>query len=415
MTYETEVSVDSFEHLLEDDRDLAQRIDAEDPYTAGILYRALEGRRPTVAEGAHLLTLRDGALSALIATADRIREEDVGDIVTYVVNRNVNWTNVCFVGCKFCAFAHYKHEQEAYNLPIDVVLAKIAEGIANGATEVCMQGGINPEMPADGYFTILEAVKKAFPRLHVHAYSPMEVHYGARRAGLDYEGFLLRLKELGIGSIPGTAAEILDDEVREILSHKKLSTAQWIAIITTAHKLGIPTTSTLMYGHVETPIHVARHIDLIRSIQQQTGGFTEFVPLRFIWQNTALYREGRVGPVPQGQLDLALYATSRLMLRGLIHNLQTSWVKVGHDLATLTLRAGCNDLGGTLMEESISREAGAEAGEYTSVEELQAMARSVGRIPRQRTTLYQLIDGMHDGSHHVTNQGYAAGGWGGSS
>jgi len=415
MSYETEPFADAIEPLLADDRSLSERLEAVDGYTAGILARALDGRRPTVEEGAHLLTLRDQALSALIATADHVRAEEVGDVATYVVNRNVNWTNVCFVGCKFCAFAHYKHEAEAYNLPIDTVLAKIAEGIANGATEVCMQGGINPDMSADGYFSILEAVTAAFPRLHVHAFSPMEIHYGAHRAGLDYEGFLERLKELGIGSIPGTAAEILDDDVREILSHKKLATAEWVSIIRTAHSLGIPTTSTVMYGHVETPLHIARHIDLIRSLQAETGGFTEFVPLRFIWQNTRLYHEGLVRPIPQGQLDLAVYATSRLMLRGLIRNLQTSWVKVGHKLATLTLRAGCNDLGGTLMEESISREAGADAGEYTTVEELRAMARGAGRIPRQRTTLYRLIDEMQDGGHHVANESYAAGGWGGSS
>jgi FO synthase len=368
-----------------------------------------------VEEGAHLLGLRDGALSALIATADAVRREDVGDVVTYVVNRNVNWTNICFVGCKFCAFAHYKFEAEAYNIPMERVLAKIAEGIDRGATEVCMQGGINPEMPGEGYFDILEAVKTAFPQIHVHAFSPMEIHYGSHRAGMSYRDFIARLMDLGIGSIPGTAAEILDDDVREVLSHKKLAVAQWIEIITTAHALGVPTTSTVMYGHIETPLHIARHIDLIRTLQAETDGFTEFVPLRFIWQNTRLYQEGLVRPIPQGQLDLAVYATSRLMLRGLIDNVQTSWVKVGHKLAALTLLAGCNDLGGTLMEESISREAGADAGEYTSVEELCAMARSMGRIPRQRTTLYGLIDEPANDIHDVGNEGYAAGGWGGSS
>jgi FO synthase len=413
MSYETEPNADAVEFLVDDERTIAERIAATDAYTAAILERALAGARPTVEEGAHLLALRDGALSALVATADRIRQEDVGDVVTYVVNRNVNWTNICFVGCKFCAFAHYKHESEAYNLPIETVLAKIAGGVDRGATEVCMQGGINPEMPADGYFRILDAVKIAFPRLHVHAFSPMEIHYGARRGLMSYRDFLARLKDLGIGSIPGTAAEILDDDVREILSHKKLAVSEWVEIITTAHRLGIPTTSTVMYGHIETPLHIARHIDLLRTIQQQTGGFTEFVPLRFIWQNTRLYQEGLVRPIPQGQLDLAVYATSRLMLRGLIDNVQTSWVKVGHKLAALTLLAGCNDLGGTLMEESISREAGADAGEFTSVEELCAMARSAGRIPRQRNTLYGLIDEPEDEIDDVGNQGYAAGGWSG--
>ena len=415
MSYETEPNADRLDDLLQDERTLVERLAACDREIAGVLDRALEGRQPTVDEGARLLGLRDQDLSALVATADAIRKEDVGDVVTYVVNRNINWTNICFVGCKFCAFAHYKHEAEAYDIPVETLLAKVQDAVDRGATEVCMQGGINPEMDADGYFRVLTRVKEAFPQIHVHAYSPMEIMYGARRAGMDYPTYIGRLKELGIGSIPGTAAEILDDEIREILSHKKLSVATWVEIVKTAHALGVPTTSTVMYGHIETPMHVARHIDLLRSIQAETGGFTEFVPLRFIWQNTRLYHEGLVRPIPQGQLDLAVYATSRLMLRGMIDNVQTSWVKVGHKLATLTLLAGCNDMGGTLMEESISREAGADAGEYTSVDELRAMIRSVGRIPRQRNTLYGLIDEPEHEIGDVANQGYAASGWSGSS
>ncbi|HYC54423.1 MAG TPA: 5-amino-6-(D-ribitylamino)uracil--L-tyrosine 4-hydroxyphenyl transferase CofH [Candidatus Binatia bacterium] len=396
MSYETEEFPDRVDHLLFDDRSLERRIASVDAYTAGVLTRALEGTRPSVEEGAHLLTLRGNELSALVAAADHIRSEDVGDIVTYVVNRNVNWTNICFVGCKFCAFAHLKGSELAYDHPIDRVLGRIREGVERGATEVCMQGGINPEMHADGYFELLRAIRDAFPDLHIHAYSPMEIYYGARRAGMTYEEFIREAVACGLNTIPGTAAEILDDEVREILSHKKLDVANWVKIITTAHQLGVPTTSTVMYGHLETPMHVARHIDLLRTIQQQTGGFTEFVPLRFIWQETRLYAEGLVKPIPQGQLDLAVYATSRLMLRGLIDNLQTSWVKLGHELSTLSLAAGCNDVGGTLMEESISREAGADAGEFTSVEELQAMIRRMGRIPRQRNTVYELIDEIED-------------------
>ncbi len=411
---------DRLEFLLEDTRSLQQRLASTSAQTAGILERALAGRRPSVEEGAYLIGLRDNELAALVATADEIRHRDVGDVVTYVVNRNVNWTNVCFVGCKFCAFAHLKGDAEAYNISIDAVLEKIDDAVDRGATEVCMQGGINPELPADGYFQILDAVHRTFPRLHIHAYSPMEIMYGARRAQMDYPAYIGRLQELGLGSIPGTAAEILDDEIREILSHKKLSVATWVQIISTAHALGMPTTSTVMYGHIETPLHVARHIDLLRTIQAETGGFTEFVPLRFIWQNTVLYREGRVQPIPQGQLDLAVYAASRLMLRGLIDNLQTSWVKIGHELATLTLQAGCNDLGGTLMEESISREAGADAGEYTSVAELRAMIRSAGRIPRQRTTLYALIDEDQECEapnaqiYDLHERSYASSGWSGS-
>ena len=413
MEVELRTPCDDLSRFISDGRTLEQRIAAVAPEAAGILERALEGRRPTVEEGAYLLGLRGSDLGALVSTADRIRADEVGDVVTYVVNRNVNWTNICFVGCKFCAFAHYKRDPLAYDLPMETVLAKIAEGIERGATEVCMQGGINPDMEADGYFKILEAVHTAFPRLHIHAYSPMEVFYGSRRAAMNYRDYIARLMELGLGSMPGTAAEILDDEIREILSHKKLTTADWVEIIRTAHSLGLPTTSTVMYGHIETPGHVARHIDLIRTIQSETGGFTEFVPLRFIWQNTQLYAEGKVAPVAQGELDLAVYATSRLMLRGLIDNLQTSWVKVGHELATLTLMAGCNDLGGTLMEESISREAGADAGEFTSVEELRAMIESVGRVPRERTTLYRLMDEPYDETETPV-EGHAARGWGGS-
>jgi FO synthase len=404
---------DDLEALWHDERGLERRLGDADPAIAGILDRALQGKRPSVEEGVLLLGARDDDLAALVATADRIRADDVGDVVTYVVNRNVNWTNICFVGCKFCAFAHYKRDPAAYDLPIETVLEKIREGIERGATEVCMQGGINPEMPVDGYFRLIDAVHRAFPRLHIHAYSPMEILYGARRAGLGFRDYIARLIELGLGSMPGTAAEILDDDVREILSHKKLTTADWVEIIRTAHELGLPTTSTVMYGHIETPWHIARHIDLLRRIQLDTGGFTEFVPLRFIWQNTALYAEGRVAPVSQGRLDLAVYATSRIMLRGLIDNIQTSWVKVGHRLATLTLLAGCNDLGGTLMEESISREAGADAGEFTSVGELRAMIESVGRAPRQRTTLYRPIDEPSHGEH-IAGEGHVAGGWSGS-
>lgn len=404
---------DDLEALWRDERTLAERLASASPRVAAILERAVAGKRPTVEEGVALLEARGNDLAALMAAADKVRYDDVGDVVSYVINRNVNWTNICFVGCKFCAFAHYKREPEAYDLSVETVLGKIREGIERGATEVCMQGGINPEMEPDGYFRLIDAVHREFPTLHIHAYSPMEILYGARRAGLGYRDYIARLIDLGLGSMPGTAAEILDDDVREVLSHKKLTTAAWVEIIRTAHALGLPTTSTLMYGHIETPWHIARHLDLLRSIQAETGGFTEFVPLRFIWQNTALFAEGLVRPVAQGGLDLAVYAASRLMLRGLIDNIQTSWVKVGHRLATLTLLAGCNDLGGTLMEESISREAGADAGEYTSVEDLRAMAESVGRIPRQRTTLYRLIDeAVHD--TNTAAESHVAGGWSGS-
>jgi len=282
--------------------------------------------------------------------------------VTYVVNRNINFTNVCFVNCKFCAFKRQRWEEDAYTHGIDVVMGKVDEAIARGATEVCMQGGINPDMAPFTYRDVLVAIKERHPALHVHAFSPMEIMYGSRRTGMPYLDYLRMLRDGGLGSIPGTAAEILDDEVREV-----------------------------MYGHVETSGHIARHLDLIRTLQKETGGFTEFVPLGFIWEQTQLYRDGLVTPQPKGLRDLRVYAVSRLFFRGWIDNIQTSWVKLGHRLSQLSLRAGCNDFGGTLMEESISREAGADAGEYTSAEEIEAFVREMDRVPVQRTTLYGRI------------------------
>jgi FO synthase len=363
-----------------------------------------------VDEAEGLLQAEGDDLVALVRAADVVRRADVGDDVTYVVNRNINFTNVCFVNCQFCAFKRQRWEADAYTHGLDLVLAKVEEAIARGATEVCMQGGINPDMEPFTYRDILVAIKARFPKMHVHAFSPMEIMYGARRTRMDYPAYIGMLRDAGLGSIPGTAAEILDDEVREVLSHKKVDVRTWVEIITTAHRLGVPTTSTVMYGHVETAGHVARHLALVRSIQQETGGFTEFVPLGFIWENTQLYRDGKVTPHPKGLRDLRIYAVSRLMLRGVIDHVQTSWVKLGHRLAQLTLRAGCDDFGGTLMEESISREAGADAGEYTSVEEIAALVTAMGRRPVQRTTLYQRM-----GAPGEPAIDHGAGGWRGGS
>jgi 7,8-didemethyl-8-hydroxy-5-deazariboflavin synthase CofH subunit len=396
---------DTIERVVLDDAPLPTVLDRARPAVRRILDRALDGAELTADEGEALLGTADDDLTALVRTADLVRETDVGDEVTYVVNRNINFTNVCFVNCQFCAFKRQRWEEDAYTHGLDIVLGKVEEAIARGATEVCMQGGINPDMEPFTYRDVLVAIKTRYPRLHVHAFSPMEIMYGARRTNMDYPAYIGMLRDGGLGSIPGTAAEILDDEVREILSHKKVDVRTWIEIITTAHRLGVPTTSTVMYGHVETAGHVARHIALIRDIQKATRGFTEFVPLGFIWENTKLYHDGKVTPQPKGLRDLRVYATSRLMLRGRIDNLQTSWVKLGHRLAQLTLRAGCNDFGGTLMEESISREAGADAGEYTSAEEIEALVRAMGRTPVERTTLYGRV-GQTD---------HGVGGWRGSS
>jgi len=380
---------------------LERRLAAARPGIRAHLERVLAGATLTTDEGVDLLTTEGADVLAVIAAADAARSADVGDDVTYVINRNVNFTNVCFVGCRFCAFKRQRWEEDAYNQTVDAILAKVQEAVDRGATEICMQGGINPDMPPFTYRDILIAIKRAFPAIHMHAFSPMEIMYGSRRTGMSHGDYLAMLKSHGLGTIPGTAAEILDDEVREILSHKKVDVRTWIDIITTAHRLGIPSTATIMYGHVESPRHVAAHLALIRTLQHETGGFTEFVPLRFIHHNTELYRDGLVpDPPPKGMYDLRMYAATRLMLRGAIANIQTSWVKINHELAQTSLLAGCNDFGGTLMEESISREAGADAGEYTPVDEIQRLIAGVGRRAVERTTLYQKLEGGAERVRH---------------
>ncbi len=382
---------DEVRAIVEDPRPLDRLLAAAGPATARALQRALAGHELNAAEGEHLLQVEGDDLVALTRAADAVRAADVGDEVTYVINRNINWTNICFVGCQFCAFAVHRKDATAYNHSIDDVLVKVQDAVDRGAHEVCMQGGINPESDAFFYRDLLRAIKARFPQLHVHAFSPMEVMYGARRTGMTYRDYLIMLRDAGLGTIPGTAAEILDDDVREILSYKKVDVRTWIEIVTSAHEIGLRSSATVMYGHVETPGHVARHIALIRDLQKQTGGFTEFVPLRFIHTLTKLYQKGLVVPPPVGLLDLRVYATSRLMLRGWIDNLQTSWVKLGTELSQLTLRAGCNDFGGTLMEESISKAAGADFGEYLPETEIITLIRAAGRIPVQRTTTYGRI------------------------
>lgn len=357
------------------------------------LKRSLNHEELTAEEGLLLYTAQDGDLRAVVKCADLARAEDVGDEVTYVVNRNINFTNICFVGCQFCGFKRQKWESDAYDHSDETILAKVGDAVARGATEVCMQGGINPDMPALKYRDLLVAIKSHFPQIHMHAFSPMEIMYGARRTRMEYPEYIGMLREAGLGSIPGTAAEILDDSVREILSHKKVDVATWVDIITTAHSLGVPTTSTIMYGHLESPRHVVNHVNLLRSIQKQTHGFTEFVPLRFIHENTVLFRKGLVSPPPLGLPDFQMYAFSRLFLRGQIDNLQTSWVKLGVDLAALTLKVGCNDFSGTLMEESITAQAGGTSGEFVAVDLIEERANEMGRTAVERSTTYRKLYG----------------------
>jgi len=363
------------------------------PAVRTALERALLKRELTPEEGLLLYTSEGDDLRATVKCADLARAEDIGNEVTYVVNRNINFTNICFVGCQFCGFKRQRWEADAYDHSDETIVRKVADAVARGATEVCMQGGINPDMPPFKYRDLLDAMKRAFPEIHIHAFSPMEIMYGAKRVRMDYPEYITMLKEHGLGSIPGTAAEILDDGVREILSHKKVDVAAWVEIITTAHAVGVPTTSTVMYGHVESPQHVVNHLDLLRTIQKRTHGFTEFVPLRFIHENTVLFRRGLVKPQESGILDLQMYAFARLFLRGFIDNIQTSWVKLGVDLAAVTLKAGCNDFSGTLMEESITAQAGGTAGEFVAVDLIEEKAREAGRVAVERSTLYKKLYG----------------------
>jgi 7,8-didemethyl-8-hydroxy-5-deazariboflavin synthase CofH subunit len=333
----------------------------------------------------------DNDLLGVLVAANLLREELVGNIVTYVVNRNINFTNICFVGCKFCAFSRGPRESDAYYLSLDEVAEKAREAWQLGAREVCIQGGLPRNLPKFYYRDILRAVKTAVPGMHIHAFSPMEIAYGVELTGMPLAEYLSMLRDNGLGTLPGTAAEILDDEIRHILSANKLSTAQWIEVIRTAHRCGIRTTSTMMYGSAETPAHWVRQMRLLREIQSETGGFTEFVPLGFVHQNTILFHQGLSRSGPSTAEHLKVHALARILLAGSINNIQVSWVKLNRRLSQLCLHAGANDYGGTLMEENISREAGATAGQYTSPEDFQTLILDIGRIPAERNTTYSSI------------------------
>jgi 7,8-didemethyl-8-hydroxy-5-deazariboflavin synthase CofH subunit len=344
-------------------------------------------------EQCSLLANADGDdLLGLLVAADALRRELVGNIVTYVVNRNINFTNICFVGCKFCAFSRGPRESDTYFLSLEQMAQKAREAAQIGATEVCIQGGLPHGLPPFHYRDILRAVKQAVPGMHIHAFSPMEIVYGVELTGMSLEDYLHMLRDNGLDTLPGTAAEILDDEVRFVLSRNKLSTEQWKQVIRTAHSCGIRSTSTLMYGHVESPEHWVNQLLLFREIQQQTGGFTEFVPLGFVHQNTLLFQQGIARSGPSLAEHLKIHALARVLLAGSINNIQVSWVKLNRGLSQLCLHAGANDYGGTLMEENISREAGATAGQYTSPEDFQALILEAGRIPAERNTVYTRIN-----------------------
>jgi FO synthase len=348
-------------------------------------------RDPAGLSDAEYLSLlgADGAdLEALASLADSVRRDVNGDDVTYVVNRNINFTNVCYTGCRFCAFAQRRTDADAYTLSMSQVGDRVDEAWAAGATEICMQGGIHPDLPGTAYFDLAREVKKRQPDIHLHAFSPMEIVNGAARTGMSFEDFLTGLKEAGLGSVPGTAAEILDDDVRWVLTKGKLPTASWLEIIKTAHRVGLPTTSTMMYGHVDTPAHWVGHLRTLAAVQDETGGFTEFVLLPFVHHNSPIYLAGVARPGPTVRENRAVHAVARLLLHGRVSNIQTSWVKLADAGTKAVLQGGANDLGGTLMEETISRMAGSENGSLKTIEELEAMAAAIGRPARQRTTEY---------------------------
>jgi FO synthase len=353
--------------------------------------RAAE-RNPAGISDAQALALLDAdgpELDALAALADGLRRDVAGDDITYVVTRNINFTNVCYTGCRFCAFAQRRTDADAYTLSLSQVADRAEEAWAAGATEVCMQGGIHPDLPGTAYFDLAAEVKRRCPDIHVHAFSPMEVSNGAARTGLSVREWLIRAREAGVGSLPGTAAEILDDDVRWVLTKGKLPASAWIEVITTAHELGIRTSATMMYGHVDTPAHWVAHLRVIRGIQERTGGFTEFVLLPFVHANAPIYLAGLARPGPTRRENRAVHALSRLMLHGAIDSVQCSWVKLGDEACRDMLAGGVNDIGGTLMEETISRMAGSQHGSYKTISQMAALVGPLGRPLRQRTTLYE--------------------------
>jgi len=353
---------------------------------------AIRGEALSEDEIARLFTARGPDLAAVCAAADALRRQTVGDSVRYVVNRNINYTNICLHHCTFCAFSKGKLSEElrgpVYDLALEEVARRAAEAWERGATEVCMQGGIHPDYTGETYLSLCRAVKEAAPQMHIHAFSPLEIRHGAASLGMEVGPYLARLKEAGLGTLPGTAAEILDDEVRSRLCPDKLRTHEWLAIVEAAHRVGLRTTATIMFGHMEHPRHWARHLKLLRALQEKTGGITEFVPLPFVSMEAPLYRRGKARPGPTFREAVLMHAVARLALHPVIANIQVSWVKMGESGVRACLAAGASDLGGTLMNESISRAAGASHGQEWAPEQMQRVIEACGRTPQQRTTLY---------------------------
>lgn len=369
-------------------------LDRVSPPVQRILGRALDGDEIRWDEGLYLCDTNGIDFQAVVLTADEMRRRQAGDIVSYVINRNINFTNVCVKHCGFCAFSRTYRNEEGYFLPNDEILRRAFEAVEMGATELCMQAGLPPDMDGRFYIDLTEAVKRAFPAVHLHAFSPEEVLYGATRSGTSIRDYLSALKRAGLGSLPGTSAEILDQDIRDVISPGRITVRQWIDVITTAHDLGLPTTSTIMYGHLETPSHWLKHMDLLRGIQKETRGFTEFVPLSMVHQEAPMYHHKlapNLRPGPSGHEVVKMHAVARLMLGPSFRNIQSSWVKEGPKFAQYLLSAGANDAGGTLMNESISTSAGAQYGQLIQPRELRRLIRDAGRTPAQRNTKYELL------------------------
>jgi FO synthase subunit 2 len=365
-----------------------------DPVISSTLDRALSDKEISEDQAVELFDSNGTEMNVIVLVANELRRRTVGNNVTYVINRNINFTNVCIKRCGFCAFSRDFREEEGYFLPIEEIVKRAKEASELGATEICIQAGLPPKMEGHLYIDICNAVKKELPNIHIHAFSPEEILYGAIRSELPVEEYLKMLKEAGIGSLPGTAAEILDQELRDIISPGRISSKDWINIIKLAHSMQIPTTSTIMYGHVESSLHKAKHLALIRSIQKETCGFTEFVPLSFVHSEAPMYNHNiipNIRPGADGNEVIKMHAVSRIMLHGHINNIQVSWVKEGPRMSQLLLAAGVNDFGGTLINESISTAAGAQYGQLMKPKQIRSIIRSAGRIPAQRSTTYRLL------------------------
>jgi 7,8-didemethyl-8-hydroxy-5-deazariboflavin synthase CofH subunit len=355
---------------------------------------ALAHKDITVEEATVLFDAEGSELTALIAAADYLRAETVGDVVTYVINRNINFTNVCVKACGFCAFSRGHLAEEGYFLPTEEILRRAREAYDLGATEVCVQAGLAPGLDGWHYVNLCRALKEALPNLHIHGFSPEEVLYGSTLSGVSIRDYLVALKDAGVGSLPGTSAEILVDEIRQQVSPGRITTAQWIDLVQTAHEVGIPTTSTIMYGHIETSHHKAVHLGILRDIQKRTGGITEFVPLSFVYDDAPMFHRKRISGLRQGASGaevMKMYAVSRLMLDQWIPNLQVSWVKEGPKLSQIALLAGANDFGGTLINESISTAAGAGFGQLMKPSQFRNLIGEMGRVAAERSTTYDKI------------------------